>query len=64
MKKILGLLTALLLATPVIADDVALHGGTEGSAFYVWVVIDDDVYFCKAYGQVENPVCHKAEMKD
>ena len=64
MRKILGLLTALLLVSPVMADDVVMHGGSDGSPAFVWIVMDDDVYFCSADGDVENPVCHKAVMKD
>ena len=65
MKKIFGLLTTLLLVSPVMADDVVMHGGGNENPAYVWIVIDDDIYFCSGYGvNIENPVCHKAEMKD
>ncbi len=63
MKKILGLVTALLLASPVMGD-VAITT-TEGFPAIAWVVIDDEVYWCRAHSTLEDePVCYKAEMKD
>jgi len=60
MKKILGLITALLLVSPVVADHVAVSSNERGH--WSWVVIDDDIYLCV---HVEGkPTCTKAEMKD
>ena len=65
MKKILGLLTALLLGSPVMADDVAVASSHHATA--TWVVIDDEVYFCTMRdgdASPTNPICYEAEMED
>jgi len=62
MKKILGLLTALLLASPVMADDAAVSSNDKGSA---WIVMDDEIWFCHVWDtETTEPVCYKAEMRD
>jgi hypothetical protein len=62
MKKILGLITALLLVSPVVADDVAVSSSEHGVR--TWVVVDGDIYYCAAGPAGEHPTCYKAEMKD
>jgi hypothetical protein len=65
MKKILGLLTALLLATPVMADVAVTMAGE--TSLRAWVVIDDEVYYCRTDRNptIENPpICYGADMKD
>lgn len=64
MKKILGLLTALLLATPVMADVAVTMAGE--TSLRAWVVIDDEVYYCvtNSPATIENPICYEADMKD
>ena len=66
MKKILGLLTALLLATPVMADDVAVGAGSEGTAGNgAWIVMDSEIYWCRLPdGRDGHPLCKKAKMKN
>jgi hypothetical protein len=63
MNKVL-LLAALLLASPVMADDVAV---SSAHPRITWVVISDEVYFCTIVEEpasVKNPICYEAEMKD
>ena len=61
MNKVL-LLAALLLASPVMADDVAVSSNFKGSA---WIVMDDEIWFCQTWDtDTTEPVCYKAEMKD
>lgn len=63
MKRILGLLTALLLVSPAMAEDVAVATGEMAGK--AWVVIDGEIYFCDAYEyKGRGPICYKAEMKD
>ena len=47
MKKVLGLLTALLLASPVMAD-VAIATNAKGDA--AWIIKDEKVYVCAGTG--------------
>ena len=63
MKKLIGLFSALLLVSPVMADDVAIASEHASAA---WVVIGDDVYLCtiREPASVENPICYEADMKD
>ena len=65
MKKILGLITALLVVSPVMADDVAVSSNETGG--WSWVVIDDEVYYCTMRdgdASPTNPICYEAEMED
>ena len=66
MKKILGLLTALLLATPVMADDVAIGTGGESSTLAgAWIVVGSEIYFCRLpNGRDGRPLCTAAAMKN
>ena len=65
MKKVLGLLTALLLTTPVVADDVVI---SDNHKTLVWIVIDGEPYFCAPHWNAEQknykPVCYEADMKN
>jgi len=59
VKRILGLLTAILLVSPVIAGEVVTSDG-GGRA---WVVMGGDIHFCRPLADGEV-LCKKARIED
>jgi hypothetical protein len=65
MRTIFGLLAVLMLVLPALGDDAAVATGGEGyAASGAWVVVDDDIYFCRLWdGRDGEVLCKKARME-
>ena len=59
MRKVLGLLTALLLASPVKADDVA----ADHIGYSAWVHTKSDQIYFFSMGSSGSSVCKKADIR-
>ena len=63
MKRLIGVLLALITITPAIASDSAITYVERYDSGAVWVVLDEDVLLCAWSPDKKVPWCRKAVIE-
>mgnify|MGYP006438796537 FL=1 len=63
MKRLIGVLLALITITPAIASDSAITYVERYDSGAVWVVMDQDVLLCAWSPDKKVPMCRKAVIE-
>ena len=63
MKRLIGVLLALITVTPAIASDSAITYVERYDSGAVWVVMDEDVLLCAWSPDKKVPLCRKAVIE-
>ena len=63
MKRLTGVLLALITITPAIASDSAITYVERYDSGAVWVVLDEDVLLCAWSPDKKVPLCRKAVIE-